>query len=167
MNGKNQGAGTVAGNGSNRKVLLGTTAGFFEFLQERIDAFLALFFRDQIQFVQDQPAWLFSQRGIVLFQFGRNGDGVVNRIGFRVERCQVHQMHDQTGARQVAQEAMAQTSTFRRAFDHTRNIGDNKATVFIGTHHAQVGVQRRKRVVGDFGFGRGDGANKGALARIG
>ena len=43
----------------------------------------------------------------------------------------------------------------------------NKGAVVKVAHNAQVGLQRGERIVGDFGFGRCDGGQEGALPGVG
>jgi hypothetical protein len=76
-------------------------------------------------------------------------------------------MQQQPGALQMAQELMPQAGAFGRAFDQAGNVGHDEALLGADTHHAQIGVQRRERIVGDLGLGVGDRGDQRGLARIG
>ena len=151
---KDQSLGAVTGNRRDAEMTIRFAARFLEFLQKVVDALLAFLFRNQVQLVQDEPAGFFGKGGIVFFQLGRNGDGIVDGVGFGIERREIDEMHDETCARQMTQETVAEAGSFCGALNHTGNIGNDEATVFIGSHHAQVGVKRREGVIGDLGFGR-------------
>ena len=76
-------------------------------------------------------------------------------------------MQQHAGALQVAQEQVAQTGTFRGAFDQTGDVGDHEALFRAHAHHTQVGVQGGEGVVGDLGAGVRDGRDQGGLAGVG
>ena len=46
--------------------------------------------RQQIEFVQHQPALFLGQIGAELLQFGRDRARILHRIGFRVRRDNIH-----------------------------------------------------------------------------
>ena len=63
-----------------------------------------------------------------------------------------------------------------RAFDQARQIGDDEGAAelsafasgaAVGVHHAEIWLQRGKRIVGDFRPRRGDHRNQRGLSRIG
>ena len=72
-----------------------------------------------------------------------------HRIAAVVERRDVDDVQQQPRAREVAQELVAEPRAFGRAFDQAGNVGDHEAAVVVDAHHAEVGVQRRERIVGD------------------
>lgn len=61
-------------------------------------------------------------------------------------------MHDQGRTLNVAQELVTQALAFARALDKTGDVG-NDIRIFAGTHHAQIGHERGKRVVSNLGAG--------------
>ena len=54
-------------------------------------------------------------------------------------------------ALQVAQKLVAQARAFARAFDEAGNVSHHETLLRPHAHHAQVGVEGGKRVVGDLG----------------
>ncbi len=62
---------------------------------------------------------------------------------------------------------MAQPLAFRRALDQPGNVGNDEAPARPQTHHAEIGIQRGERIVGNLGTGIGHGGNQGALSRVG
>ncbi len=121
---------------------------------------------DQIDLVQYQPAWLAIQRLVVLAQFFDNGARIIRGIRVLVEWGDVHQVQQQSGSLQMAQELMAKACAFGSAFDQARYVRDHETAVFVHAHHAEIRVQRGKGVVRDFRPCRGDGADIGRFAGI-
>jgi hypothetical protein len=76
-------------------------------------------------------------------------------------------MHQHFRALDVPQEAVAEAMTFMRAFDQSWDIGHHEAAIAAQRHHAEVGRQRRERVVGDLRARRRDARDEGGLARVG
>jgi hypothetical protein len=86
-----------------------------------LDALFALFLGNQVDLVQHQPARLLVQRFVVAAQLLDDGARVVQRIGRpRSKGAMSTKMQQQAGALQVAQELVAETGTFGRAFDQAR-----------------------------------------------
>ncbi len=76
-------------------------------------------------------------------------------------------MQQQSGALQMTQELHAQAGAFRRAFDQAGNVGNHK-TFFVGdAHHAEVRVQRGKRIVGNLRPRVRDRRDEGRFAGVG
>ncbi len=65
----------------------------------------------------------------------------------------------------VAEEARAEAGALVRAFDETGNIGEDEIDV-TGTNDAEVRVQRREGVVGDFRFCPRDRREECRLPRV-
>src|SRR5690606_6282305 len=76
-------------------------------LEEGGDALGTLFFGNQVELVQCQPARLVVQRLVVLAQFLDDRLGVRDRVGLGVEGGEVDQVQQHVGALQVAQELVA------------------------------------------------------------
>src|SRR3954463_1123876 len=66
----------------------------------------------------------------------------------------------------MAQELMAKPRTFRGTFDQARYVGNHEAAVLVHPHHAEIWMQRRKWIIGDFWPGRGDGTDICGLSGI-
>jgi len=75
-------------------------------------------------------------------------------------------MQQHTGARQMAQELVAQPRTFRRALDQAGNVGDDETFFVRHAHHTQVGMQGREGIIRHLGFGCGDRAYESRFARV-
>ncbi len=80
----------------------------------------------------------------------------------------VDDVDEDASALHVAKERVAQTGPGARAFDQTGNVRDGgPAVVFHAqVEHAQVRFQRRERIVGDLGQGRGQSREQRRLARV-
>ena len=61
---------------------------------------------------------------------------------------------------------MAQALALARTLDETGNVG-NDVRIFAGTHHAEVGHERGKRIVGDLGSGCTHARDKRGFAHRG
>ncbi len=79
--------------------------------------------------------------------------GIAHRIGLGIEGRNIHQMQQQTGALQMAQEAMAQTCAVGRSFDEPGNVGNDETALMIHPHHTQVGMQGREGIICHLGTG--------------
>ena len=89
------------------------------------------------------------------FQFAP--DGLVGRadVGF----SRIHEMEQHAAALDMPEEAIAKARTFVRAFDQSWNIGEHEIG-FACSYHAEIGMQRRKRIISDFWFRGRDGRKK-------
>src|SRR4030095_16662951 len=67
----------------------------------------------------------------------------------------------------MAQELVAEASTFSGALDEPGNVRDDEAAIGIGANDAEIGRERRERVIGDLGPCGGHGADERALASVG
>ena len=73
----------------------------------------------------------------IAFELGANGFEVFEWVAaFRARK--IHHVHKHTGALYVAQETVAQASTFGSPFYKARHIGNNKAAASIHAHHPEV-----------------------------
>ena len=135
-------------------------------LDHGAQALVTLLVQQLIGLVQHQPAIPLGQRRTEARQLLDDGRCRFGRIGL-VQRRHVHQMQEQTGARQVLEEANPQASALGSALDQAGDIGNHEALVATDTDHPQVGHQGGKGIIRHFGLGRRDGTDEGALARIG
>jgi hypothetical protein len=71
--------------------------------------------RKQIRLVQHQPARLAIERLVVLAQLGDDGARFPDRIDAGIDRRDVHQVEEEPGAREMAQEAVTKPCAFGRA----------------------------------------------------
>jgi GTP-binding protein len=71
------------------------------------------------------------------------------------------------GALDVAQEAVAQPRALGGALDEAGDVGQDEAAAVLEPDDAQVGRERRERVVGDLGLGARDAGEEGRLAGVG
>ena len=76
-------------------------------------------------------------------------------------------MHQQTAAVDMPQEIVAQACALAGALNDAGDIRHDKGHALVHIHHAQVGIQGGKVVVGDFGMGLGYHTQKGALSHVG
>ena len=127
----------------------------------------ALFGRHHIQFIEYQPAGFVVQGFVVFLQFGHDGFGLGHGIDAVVERGHVHDVQQQAGALQMAQELVPQPGALAGALNQAGNVGHHKALLWPDAHHAQIGVERGEGVIGNFGACVADGGNEGGFARIG
>src|SRR5258708_11164364 len=82
------------------------------------------------------------------------------------DRRGIDDVQKQARAREVPEKLVPQPGTFRCSFDKPRNVGDHEAAIDSDTNHPEMRMQGGKRIVGDLGAGRGDGANEGGFAGI-
>nr|GEU28071.1 probable solanesyl-diphosphate synthase 3, chloroplastic [Tanacetum cinerariifolium] len=138
-----------------------------EFLDEVLYALGAFRFRHHVELVQYQPARLVHQRFVVLFQLVDQRLGFLDRIDIGLERRQVDDVQQQTGALQMAQELVAEARAFGGAFDQARDVGDHKAFLVRDADHAQVREQGRERVIGNLRTGIRHGRNERRFTGVG
>jgi hypothetical protein len=67
----------------------------------------------------------------------------------------------------VAEELVTEPATLAGTLDEAGDVGHHHLEAVVEPDHAEVGFQRRERVVGHLGLGRRDGADEGALAGVG
>ena len=90
-------------------------------------------------------------------------------IAYRITRRggHVHEMKQQSGSLDMSQESIAKSVPFVRSFDQARDVGDYKSAEVSHVDDAQMRLERRERIIGNFwprGRNRG---NKRRLACIG
>ncbi len=137
---------------------------FAEFLEEGCNFFVAVF--QQVDLVQYQPARFFIQRFVVFSQFIQYGACFMHGIDAFVHRRNIHNVQQKAGAGQMAQELVAQSVAFSRAFNQAGYVGDDEAFFRRDSDYTQIGVQRGERVVGHLGARGRNGADKGGFARV-
>src|ERR1051326_4482297 len=76
-------------------------------------------------------------------------------------------MQQQLRPLDVTQKTIAQARARMRAFDQTRNVGNDKRTKVSEVNHAEVRFQRGERVVGNLETSGGNSRDKRRLARVG
>ena len=76
----------------------------------------------------------------------------------------VDDVQDERRALDVTQELVPEALALGGALDETGDVGDDEAQVVARAHHAQVGLQRRERVVGNLGTRGGHAGDQRALA---
>ena len=90
--------------------------------------------------------------GAILLELAVDDAIILDRIAILKTTRHVDDMHDQSRTLNVAQELVTQALALARALDQTGNVG-NDVRIFAGTHHAQIGHERGKRVVSNLGAG--------------
>ena len=91
---------------------------------------------------------------------------LLHRIG-AIQRLDLHQVQQQAGALDVAQEQRAQPGAVGRTLDQPRDVGNHEAAVRLHADHAQVRIQSGERIVRHLRRGRRHRAHQGALAGVG
>src|SRR5689334_19547769 len=81
-------------------------------------------------------------------------------------RGEIYEVHEDRAALDVAQELIAETMSFVRAFDESRNVGDDERFVVIRADHTEVRDERRERVIGDLRLRCADDRDERRLARV-
>ena len=95
-------------------------------------------------------------------------DGVEIRHGVAsLAAGHVHQMHQQAAAVDVPQEVVTQARALAGALDDAGNVGHDEADALVHVHHAQIGVEGGKVVVGDLGVRLADHAEQRGLTHVG
>src|SRR5579859_2397546 len=89
--------------------------------------------------------------------------------------ARIDEMHEQTGALDVAEKTDAESRSLVSAFDETRQIGyDKSAAKFaaffsraaIGVDDAEIGLERGEGIVRDFGPGGGNHRDQRGFAGV-
>ena len=104
--------------------------------------------------------------GAVLLQLGVDGVKIRHRVP-ALAAGHVYHMNQQTAAVDVPQEIVAQTGALTGAFDDAGNVSHDEGHALVHPHHAQIGIEGGKVVIGDLGLGLGDHAQQCGLAHIG
>ena len=79
----------------------------------------------------------------------------------------VDQMDDRPAPRHVLEKAVAEPGAAMRPLDEPRQIGEDKAAAIPVLHDAEVGLQRRERIVGDLRLRAREPRDQSALAGVG
>ena len=119
-----------------------------------------------IALVGDNDLRTLRKLGAILLELAVDNTVILDRIAILKAARHIDDMHDQGRALDVAQELMAQTLALARALNEAGNVGDNVG-ILAGTHHAQVGHERGKRVIGDLGAGSAHARDERGLAHRG
>ena len=93
-------------------------------------------------------------------------------VGLRVAGGDVHDVHEDTRALDVAQEGVAQAGARAGALDEAGHVGDGRPAMVLGidrleVEDAEVRRQGREGVGRDLGIGRRQGREEGRLAGVG
>jgi hypothetical protein len=75
-------------------------------------------------------------------------------------------MHEHARALDVAQKAIAETGTLMRPFDQSGDVDHHEGLKFVDAHDAQLRFERRERIVGNFGTGRGNDREQRRLSGV-
>ena len=79
---------------------------------------------------------------------------------------QVDEMDEDGAALHVTEELMAEAMPLVRSFDEAGDVGDDERLIVIRAHDAQVGDQRRERIVRNLRLGRADDRDQRRLAGV-
>src|SRR2546426_9212434 len=79
---------------------------------------------------------------------------------------QIDEMDEHGAALHVTEELMAEAMPLVRAFDEAWDVGNDERLIVIRAHDAQVGDQRRERIVRDLRPGRADDRDQRRLAGV-
>src|ERR1019366_4941638 len=90
-------------------------------LDERSDALLTLFRRDEVQLVQHQPTRLVEERLVVALELLDDGARIRDRIAGAVERRDIDHVQQQACALQMAQELMTEAGAVGSTVDQAGN----------------------------------------------
>ena len=106
----------------------------------------------RIALVSDDDLRTLRKLGAILLELAVDDAIVLDRIAILKTTRHIDDVHDECRGLDVAQELMAQALALARTLDEAGDVG-NDIGVLAGTHHAQIGHKRGKRVVGDLGTG--------------
>src|SRR5690242_2689868 len=118
-------------------------------LHERADTCCTLFLRDEVDLIEDDPAWLAKEGLVVLLELLDNAARIAHRIGVFVERGEIDDMQQQAGALQMTKELVAQAGALRSSFNEAGNVGDYEAAIHVYAHDAQLRVQSGEGIIRD------------------
>ena len=120
----------------------------------------------RIALVGDDDLRALRKLGAILLELTVDDAIVLDRIAILKTARHIDDVHDECRALDVAQELMAQALALARALDKAGDVG-NDIGVLAGTHHAQVGHERGKRIVGNLGSGGTHARDKRGFAHRG
>ena len=121
----------------------------FKLLNNFLTTSLALFFRQQIELVQHQPAVTQRQSGREILKLTTDGFYAFRRIRI-IKRRHIDNMQQQLSTYQMLEEACAKASTVCRPFNQPRNIRNHKTAVLLNRDHAQIRYQSGERIIRHF-----------------
>ena len=118
----------------------------------------------EVELVERHEHRLLEERRVVCPQL--LADDVVVPLG--IARRPIDDVDEDASPLDVAEERVTEAGPARRTFDEARNVGDRgPALVLVAeVHDAEVGLERRERVVGDLGLRGGQGREDRGLARV-
>src|SRR6476619_159619 len=90
----------------------------------------------------------------------------VRRVTAGELRASVDDVQQQSRPLEMLQESDAEPRARRRAFYQARDVRNHEAALVTYTHHAELRVQRRERVVRDFRPRGRERAGERRLARV-
>src|SRR6266542_3697199 len=103
---------------------------------------------------------------VVGLQLGLQRRQVALGVAALLDRHEVENVHQHGGARQVAQEAVAEALALGGPRDQARNVGEHEVAA-VHAHHPEHRLQRGEGVVGDLGAGGGGARHDARLAGVG
>ena len=109
---------------------------------------------------------LSSSVAIVEAELAANDLEVLDRIAPR-RAGHVDQMDQHLRALDVTQKLMAESVALVRAFDQPGHVGDDEAALVAQRDDAEIGRERRERIVGDLRPGRRNAGDQRRLAGVG
>ena len=86
-------------------------------------------------------------------------------VGAGVGARRVDQMHQGAAALDMAEEPVAKAVALVRALDQAGNVGEHEVAP-VDLDHAETGMERRERIIGDLGLGGRNRGEKGRLAGV-
>ena len=120
---------------------------------------------EQVAFVGGDDLRARGQHVAVGAQLGVDGLKVLDRVA-PLAAGDVHQMHEQAAAVDVAQEVVAEAGTVARTLDDARNVRHDERRTLRHVHDAQVGEEGREVVVCDLRVRLRHHGQQRALAHI-
>ena len=88
----------------------------------------------------------------------------MHRVSPLIGAGHVHDMHDEGGTLDMAEELVPQALAFACTLDEARHIGNDEGVAIAGTDHAEVRDKRRERIVGNLRTGCAHAGDERALA---
>ena len=135
--------------------------GLAGFLQ-RLGLGLDLVGVERVDLVEDDDLGLFGQLLVIGGELAADG-----LVGARhVLLGAVDQVDQHGAALDMAEETVADAGALMRALDQPGNVGQHEIAL-ADAHHAEIGMERRERIVGDLGLGRRNRGEKRRFAGIG
>src|SRR5262245_29603392 len=108
----------------------------------------AFFIVERIDLVRGDNLRLRGERGLKELELAAHGVEVVDGVASAGAR-DVHEVNQHLRALEVTQKLVAKAEASMRTLDQPRHVGNHKAAILAESDHAEIGCQRRERVVGD------------------